>query len=162
MVEQDIARSIAQRPCSAGHMARVSGSSKASRSMRNTGFPSRGSMHCRGGRSPRSSAAPAALSGERRSRVIVHIQPARPRARAAHAGACSRRRDLGEPEIRRPAVPFTRLATRAAIRCDQRKLARKRFSAANDAQGAPFHGAIGGGKTASSTASHGRRMHVRL
>ena len=43
-----------------------------------------------------------------------------------------RRRDLGEPEIRRPAVPLTRFGRDAAIGRDQRKLALERLLRGED------------------------------
>ena len=52
-----------------------------------------------------------------------------------------RRRDLGEPEIRRPAVPLTRFGRDAAVGRDQRKLAVERLlSGDDDAQGRALPG----------------------
>src|ERR1019366_4212909 len=77
-------------------------------------------------------------------RRMVAREDRSPRPRSRHC-------DLGEPGIRRPAVPLTRCGRDAAIGRDQRKLG---FSATKTTRkAAPFHGAIGEDKAASSAAS---------
>ena len=89
------------------------------------------------------------------SRVIVpHSAGASSRASLRVPCSRGRRRDLGEPEIRRSAVPLMRFGRDASIGRDQRELALERLlGGEDDAQGAPFQGAIGEAKTASSAAS---------
>ena len=82
------------------------------------------------------------VGGARPRRLVVaHGDFARDRAavgRRAVArelrvpGARGRRRDLGEPEIRRPAVPLARFGRDAAIGRDQRQLALERLLGGDD------------------------------
>ncbi len=99
--------------------------------------------------------ADAAL-GARRSRgvIVLHSAGAPSRASVACHVPTAGVRDLGEPEIRRPAVALTRCGRHLSIGRDQRKLAVERFSAVKTTRnGAPFHGAIGEARTASPAAS---------
>ncbi len=131
MVEQEIARSIAQHL----HAAPATTASprsvhrRASRSMRNTSFPSRNSMYCARARRSLARARPRRLA-------LAHGDFARDRAALGRRAVArelrvprprGRRRDLGEPEIRRPAVPLARFGRDASIGRDQRKLALERL-----------------------------------
>ena len=124
MVEQDIALLVAQH-----FMQRRPRRRRVERRVeelldpcRDTSFPSRGSMHCararrslpvvpgRGGlsRAHGDFARDRAAFGRRA--VARELRAPRPRGR---------RRDLGEPEIRRPAVPLTRFGRDASVGRDQ-------------------------------------------
>ena len=140
MVEQEIARFIAQhfmqrRPRRLPHRA---ARRRASRSTRSTSSPSRDSMYRATARRfldvARGADACASAHGDfardraalRRRAVAREFRMPRPHGR---------RRDLGEPEIRRPAVPLARLGGDASIGRDQRKLAIERlFRGEDDAQ----------------------------
>ena len=130
---------------------------KASRSMRNTNFPSRDSMYCaRAKRSPPSRSAAAARSPRTAiSRVIVlHSAGARSRASlACHVPAAgdatSANQKYGGPPYRSRDLAAT-LPSGAISESSPSS----GFSATKRTRkGAPFHGAIGEGRTASSAAS---------
>ncbi len=159
MVEQEIARSIAQhfmqrRP---RQRRRRAARRRASRSTRNTNFPSRDSMYCARARCPPPSRcgcggswSPTAIS-----RVIVlHSAGALSRASVAchvpAAGdATSANQKYGGPPCRSRDLAAT-LPSGAISESSPSS----GFSAAKTTRkGAPCHGAIGEGRTASSAAS---------
>ena len=103
--------------------------------MRNTGSPSRDSRYrARARRSPSVAPGRGGCAG-------AHDDLARDRAALGRRAVArelrvprprGRRRDLDEPEIRRPAVPLTRCGRDASIGRDQRKLALERLLRGED------------------------------
>jgi hypothetical protein len=64
--------------------------------------------------------------------IAPHSAGAPSRASVALPRPRGRRCDLGEPEIRRPAVPLARFGGDAAVGADQRKLAVERLLGGED------------------------------
>ena len=106
--------------------------------MRNRGSPSRGSSRASTGQTPLPARGPAA--GLRCTTISRVIGAAVGGGVLAHEHRLPRARrgrgDLGEPEIRRPAVPLARCGGDISIRRDQRQLAVERLlRGEDDAQG---------------------------
>ena len=136
MIEQDIARSIAQH-----FMQRRPRRRRVERRVEELLDPCRIQVFRRaipcitqGPDAPRRRARPRRL-------VVAHGDVARDRAALGRRAVArelrvprpdGRRCDLGEPEIRRPAVPLTRFGRHASIGRDQRKIALERLLRGED------------------------------
>ena len=125
--------------------------------MQNTSFPSRNSMHR--ARARRSLGVARGGRGWIRLTAILRVTVLHPAGAPSRDERCvprsnGRRGDLGEPEIRRTAMPLTRFGRGLSIRARSAK-ARPRATPRRRRQhrkGAPFQGAIGEDKTATSAA----------
>ena len=135
MVEQDVARLRSRSTsCSAGHDGAASSGASNSFSIQaeNRFSVARFQVLRTGQTLPAAARGRGGLSAcTAMSRVIVP-QPAHAAHERRVPGAGGRRRDLGEPEIRRAAVPVARFGGDAAVGRDQRELAVERLLGGED------------------------------